>query len=103
MKRMEQPTETRDYRNYIKRGINKVIINELVEKTENFTSPERNIVLTSDEMKSQYGLILDKHSGNLIGYVDLGDVEVNYATLENTEEISSHVLPVFNSRCHKSL
>ena len=29
----------------------------------------------------------------LIGYVDLGDVEVNYATLENTEEIASHVLP----------
>ena len=38
----------RDFRNYIKpqRGFNKEIINELVEKTKNFTSPERNIVLT---------------------------------------------------------
>ena len=45
----------------------------------NFTSPERNI-LAFDEMKTQYGLVWDKHSGDLIGYVDLGDVEVNYAT-----------------------
>ena len=44
-------------------------------------------------MKIQCGLVWDKHSGDLIGYVDLGDMEVNYATLENTEEISSHVLP----------
>ena len=43
-------------------------------------------------MEIQYGLVWDKHSGDLIGYVDLGDVEVNYATLENTEEIASHVL-----------
>ena len=41
-------------------------------------------------MKIQYGLVWDKHSDDLIGYVDLGDVEVNYATLENAEEISSH-------------
>ena len=84
----------RDFQNYIKpqRGFNKEIINELVEKTKNFTSPERNIVLTFDEMKIQYGLVWDKHSGDLIDYVDLGDVEVNYATLENTEEIASHVI-----------
>ena len=43
-------------------------------------------------MKIQYGLVWDKHSGDLIGYVDLGDVEVNYVTLENTEETSAHVL-----------
>ena len=42
-------------------------------------------------MKIQYGLVWDKHSGDLIGYVDIGDVEVNYATLENTEEIASHM------------
>ena len=32
-------------------------------------------------MKIQYDLVWDKHSGDLIGYVDLGDMEVNYATL----------------------
>ena len=84
----------KDFGNYIKpqRGINKAIIDELVEKTKNFTSPERNIVLTFDEMKIQYGLVWDTHSGDVIGYVDLGDVEVNYATVENTEEIVSNVL-----------
>ena len=66
-----------DFRNYIKpqRGINRAVINELVENTKNFTSPERNIVLNFDEMKIQYGLVWDKHSGDLIGYDDLGDVE----------------------------
>ena len=29
----------------------------------------------------------------IISYTDLGDVKVNYATLENSEEIASHVLP----------
>ena len=80
-----QPTETRDFRNYIKpqRGINKaIIIDVLVEKTKDFTPPERNVLLSFDEMKIRYGFVWDKHSGDLIGYVDLGDVEVNYATLK---------------------
>ena len=99
LKIQRQPTETQDFRNYIKpqRGINKaIIIDELVEKTKNFMLPERNIVLSFDEMKIQYGLVWGKHSGDLIGYVDLGDVEVNYATFKNTEEIASHILLFFN-------
>ena len=43
-------------------------------------------------MKIQENLVWDKHSGDLIGYVDLGDNEVNYATLKNAEHLASHVL-----------
>ena len=56
---------------------------------KNYIKPE---TLTLDEMKIQDNLVWDKHSGDLIGHVDLGETEVNYATLKNAEEIASHVL-----------
>ena len=34
----------------------------------------------------------DKHSGELIGYVDLGDKEINEATLKDSELVASHIL-----------
>ena len=36
--------------------------------------------------------MLDKHSGELIGLVDLGDIYTNYATLKSVEKLASHVL-----------
>ena len=73
----------RDYKNYIKpeRGFNPNIVCELKTKTSQFSDTEKYIVLTFDEMKIQDSLVWDKHTGDLIGYVDLGDAEVNYATL----------------------
>ena len=37
-------------------------------------------------------LVWDKHTGELIGYVDLGNTELNYAALKNPDEFASHVL-----------
>ena len=37
-------------------------------------------------------MVWDKHIGDLIGYVDLGNTELNYATLKKSEEVASHVL-----------
>ena len=34
----------------------------------------------------------DKHTGELIGFVDLGDPDLNYVTLKNTNELATHVL-----------
>lgn len=36
--------------------------------------------------------MISSYSGDLIGYVDLGDKEVNLATLKNSESIASHIL-----------
>ena len=44
-----------------------------------------------DEMKIQEKLVWDKHTGDLICFVDLGDTELNYATLQKTDQIASHV------------
>lgn len=43
------------------------------------------IVLVLDEMKVQEDLVGDKTTGKLIGFVDLGDVDLDYATLQNAQ------------------
>ena len=43
-------------------------------------------------MKIQSNLVWDKHTGELTGYVDLGDTELNYATLEKPDNIAIHIL-----------
>ena len=90
----------RDYRNYMhpKRGFNYEVINGLQKKTALFSSPERFVTILFDEMKIQEDLVWDKHTGELIGFVDLGDFHVNYATLKNIKELASHVL-VFLIKC----
>ena len=84
----------RDGRNYIRPSIcfNHQIINELTTKTRDSCTPEKYVVLSFDEMKIQDDLVYDKNTGNLIGYVDLGDIDVNLATLQNMDKNASHVL-----------
>ena len=43
-------------------------------------------------MKIQSNLVFDKVSGELIGFVDLGDPMVNYANLQEEDTIASHAL-----------
>ena len=45
-----------------------------------------------DEMKIQGNLVWDKENGELIGYVDLGDIDLNYVTLPKVTTVASHVL-----------
>ena len=56
---------------------------------------ERYVTILFDEMKSQENLVWDKHSGELIGFVDLGDININYVTLENSQKLATHVLVFF--------
>ena len=58
---------------------------ELAEKTKSFMAIERYIELVFDEMKVQKDLVWDKTTGELIGFVDLGDTDLNYATLQNAQ------------------
>ena len=45
-----------------------------------------------NEMKIQENLVWDNHAGDLIGYVDFGDAELNYAALQKSTDIATHVL-----------
>ena len=71
------------YKNYIrpKRRFNNEIISELLKKNWFFFFlNEKFFVLLMDEMKVQENLVWEKHTGELIGYVDLGDINANYGT-----------------------
>ena len=84
----------RDYKNYIRpeRGFNHYVVKELAEKTKSFMAIERFIVLVFDEMKVQEDLVWDKTTGELIGFVDLGDTDFNYATLQIAQQLATHIL-----------
>ena len=86
----------RDYKNAIhpKRGFNEEIISELKDLTDKLFDTQRYVALSFDEMKIQAGLVFDKYTGALIGFVDLGDPETNYAVLEECE-LASHVMVLY--------
>ena len=58
---------------------------------------KKNTVLLMDEMKIQEDMVWDIHTGDLIGYVNLGDSQLNYATLQRSDDIASHVLVFLRS------
>nr|XP_047126212.1 uncharacterized protein LOC124807816 [Hydra vulgaris]XP_047126213.1 uncharacterized protein LOC124807816 [Hydra vulgaris]XP_047126214.1 uncharacterized protein LOC124807816 [Hydra vulgaris]XP_047126215.1 uncharacterized protein LOC124807816 [Hydra vulgaris]XP_047126216.1 uncharacterized protein LOC124807816 [Hydra vulgaris]XP_047126217.1 uncharacterized protein LOC124807816 [Hydra vulgaris]XP_047126218.1 uncharacterized protein LOC124807816 [Hydra vulgaris]XP_047126219.1 uncharacterized p len=83
-----------DYKNYIhpQRGFNLDIIKELKSKVKDFSDVEKYIVLLFDEIKIQENLLWDKHTGEIIGFVDLGDINLYYATLQKIDAVATHVL-----------
>lgn len=84
----------RDYKNCIKpqTGFHPDIINELISQTKHYTNIEKNIVILMDEMTIKANLVYDRNSHELIGFTDLGDPDVNYCTLDDTEGIATHAL-----------
>lgn len=84
----------RDYKNHFKpkAGLNSDNIESLREKASSATGIQRYVALVMDEMKIQSNLVFDKDSGDLIGFVDLGDPETNYATLGNEDVMATHAL-----------
>ena len=69
-----------NYKDYFKpkAGINKENIECLREKTKSFSDVQRYLALVMDEMKIQSNLVFDKFSGDLIGFIDLGDPLTNH-------------------------
>ena len=84
----------RDYKNYFKRkaGINPENNEALREKAISLTGIQHYVVVVMDEMKIQSNLVFDKHSGDLIGFFDLGDPMTNYASLGDEDIMATHAL-----------
>ena len=68
------------------------MIEVLKSETSSYFDVKRYIVLLFDEMKVMTNLVLDKMTGELIGFTDLGDPELNFAALEKADTIASHAL-----------
>ena len=84
----------RDYKNAIrpKAGFSADITKELKEVTKQLSGHQRNVVLSFDEIKVQEDLVFDKHTGELIGFVNLGDPELNFATFDDIDDLATHCL-----------
>ena len=84
----------RDYKNYFppKAGINTENVDALRKKPVSFTGNQRYVVLVMNEMKIQSDLVFDKNSGDLVGFMDLGDPMTNFACLDDKDMIATHAL-----------
>ena len=67
-------------------------MHELRHKVKDCSDKEKIEFLLMDEMNIQENLVWDKYNGELKEYVDLGDTDLNYATLSNVTTVASHVL-----------
>ena len=84
----------KDYRNCIrpKAGFQEEVLEELKATTNSYFDVQRYVVLLFDEMKILSNLVFDKVSGELIGFLDLGDPDINFGTLEKVDKVASHAL-----------
>lgn len=55
---------------------------ELQLQTNSYSDLQRYVILLFAEMKISSNLAFDKNSGELIGFVDLGNPNINFATFE---------------------
>ena len=83
----------RDYRNFFKPkpGFNSENIERLKEQSSDYFDIQRYVVLSFDEMKIQSKLVFDKRSNELIGFVDLGEEQLNKA-MTSPNELATHAL-----------
>ena len=90
--RLPSARRLRDYKNWVrpKCGFNDDVILELIEVTDKYFGVQR-----FDEMKIRANLVYDKVTDELIGFVDLGDPEVNFSTLEEVNELAIHAIVFF--------
>ena len=94
--RLPNQRTLRDYRNFVKPkpGFNKLVIDELVGLMKSYPNTQSYIALLFDEMKMRFNLVFDKNTGEVIGFTDLGDSTINYASFEKQDQLASHVLAV---------
>ena len=77
---------------FITSGFNPDIVQDLKDRTENFSDSERYVNILIDEMKIQEDLVWNKHTGELIGFVDFGDDQINEALIEDREKLATHIM-----------
>ncbi len=53
---------------------------------------QRYVAVVMDEMKIQSNLVFDKVSGDLVGFIDLGDPMTNFSNLTDEDSIATHAL-----------
>ena len=86
----------RDYRNFFKPqpGFNPANIQRLLDTTNEYFDIQMYVVVPFDEMKIQSKLVFDKHTNELIGFVDLAEEELNICSFGSCK-LATHALGFF--------
>lgn len=95
--RLPSSRTLRDYKNYIrpKPGFRRDIIEDLKVITDKYFDTQRYIGILIDEMKIKSNLVFDKNSEELIGFLDLGDPDLNFLHMDEAEPPLSKYAMVF--------
>ena len=78
----------RDYKNFVTLHAGITVTQELQLET----SSAKICFLLFENMKNNFNLVFDKNSAELIGFVDLGDPDVNFPALEKNDRQVTHAL-----------
>jgi hypothetical protein len=93
----------RDYTNAVKAvtGFSKEVDEQLIQAARLMTSPDYHklIVILIDEMHIKEELVYNKHSGKLLGFVDLGNINNHLVRFEESicEDNDGAIPPLANS------
>ena len=60
---------------------------------DNLTPSEKKVALSMDEMKVRKGLVFNKHTGAMIGFVDLGKVNQELDQLTRSIDSCAENIP----------
>lgn len=94
---MVLPSErtSRDYRNFFRprAGFYPEYVERLKDQTSQLFYIQRHDVISFDQMKIQSKLVFDKHSNELIGFVDLGGEELNIS--RGSSNLATHAQVFF--------
>lgn len=82
-----------------KTGVNLDFVEEFDRLLGDVVCGQRHCTVSMDEMKIRSGLVYDKHSGTLVGFVDLGkvnhDIEVLMAEEDTVKnQLADHIFVV---------
>lgn len=71
-------------------GVQLEFIEQLCTQLEDVKSKQRHCTISMDEMKIKSGLVFNKHTGTLVGFVDIGNVnkEIELIMSESTDQDS---------------
>ena len=85
-------------------GNHKCISLETLKILDTDLGDHRDIVLLLDEMKIKDQLVLDKSSGSIIGYMEMGEINAEIRHLEdNKKNVATHTLVMMAQSCMKKV
>ena len=73
----------------------KKVVGNLIKRTSGFNGTDHFLTLVLDEMKIKGNVIFVKHAGSHIGFIDLGNTDINILNFEQKEDLATHALMYF--------